>query len=550
MTENDQTGQPEQAEQQPSIWQREPQTPPQPMPPADEPTVQQPIADTPTAQAPTVGLPGAAAESTDTLTTQPSASPSWASPTLESPTPESATPGSERPGSEMHGPATPGVPAPSSAAPASGAPFSGPPASGVPAVTPQTPVMPPYQSPWPPQQPSWQGGAPGPYGPQPTYGMPMPGGPGGPGQPGSGRPGGSGRVGRYIGAGLLALLLAGGGGAIGGLIVHAADSSSIASNSATPASNHPAAPVINRSSLADIVASVKDSVVSIQTQDAEGSGVIISADGFILTNNHVVADAQGNTVQVTFSNGKNVKATIVGTDPKTDLAVVKAQGVSGLSPANFGDSGALQVGDTVLAIGSPLGLQGSVTEGIVSALNRTIDESGNQQQNPLGQQQQQAGTSIAGAIQTDAAINPGNSGGALVNTNGEVVGINTAIATASNTSEGNIGVGFAIPSNKAKEVAQALMKGQKVSHPYLGIGVGDADNNGGASVASVVSGSPADKAGVKQGDVITKAGNTDIHNSDDLLNVVQSSKVGDKLTLTVNRGGSTQTITVTVGESS
>jgi putative serine protease PepD len=408
--------------------------------------------------------------------------------------------------------------------------------------------MPPYQSPWPPQhQPIWQGGAPGPYGPQPTYGMPMPGGPGGPGlggpgQPGSGRPGGSGRVARYVGAGLLALLLAGGGGVVGGLVVHAADSSST-SNSTSPASNHTAAPVINRSSLADIVASVKDSVVSIQTQDAEGSGVIISTDGFILTNNHVVADAQGNTVQVTFSTGKNVKATIVGTDPKTDLAVIRAQGVSGLTQAKFGDSGSLQVGDTVLAIGSPLGLQGSVTEGIVSALNRTIDESGNQQQS-------QSGTSIAGAIQTDAAINPGNSGGALVNTNGEVVGINTAIATASGNSEGNIGVGFAIPSNRAKEVAQALMKGQKVSHPYLGISVGDADNNGGARVASVVSGSPADKAGVKQGDVITKAGNTDIHTSDDLLNVVQGSKVGDKLTLTVTRGGSTQTITVTVGESS
>jgi putative serine protease PepD len=358
-------------------------------------------------------------------------------------------------------------------------------------------------------------------------------------------------VARYVAGGLLALLLAGGGGVIGGLVVHSADSNSATGTSATPASNHAVAPVINRSDVADIVANVKDSVVSIQTQDAEGSGVIISADGFILTNNHVVADAQGNTVQVTFTTGKNVKASIVGTDPKTDLAVVKAQGVSGLSPAKFGDSGSLRVGDTVLAIGSPLGLQGSVTEGIVSALNRTIDESGSQQQNPFGQQQQQqAGTSIAGAIQTDAAINPGNSGGALVNTNGEVVGINTAIATASNSSEGNIGVGFAIPSNKANEVAQALMKGQKVSHPFLGIGVGDADNNGGASVASVTSGSPADKAGLKQGDVITKAGNTDIHNSDDLLNVVQSSHVGDKLTLTVTRGGSTQTITVTVGESS
>jgi putative serine protease PepD len=286
---------------------------------------------------------------------------------------------------------------------------------------------------------------------------------------------------------------------------------------------------------------VKNSVVSIQTQDAEGSGVILTADGYVLTNNHVVADAQGNSVQVTFADGKNVKATIVGTDAKTDLAVVKAQGVSGLTAASFGDSGSLQVGDTVLAIGSPLGLEGSVTEGIVSALNRTIQESGSNQQSQ--------GTNIAGAIQTDAAINPGNSGGALVNTRGEVVGINTAIAT-SNGGDGNIGVGFAIPGNRAKEVAEALMKGQKVSHPFIGISVGNADNNSGASVASVVGGSPAEQAGVKQGDVIVKAGDKDIHNGDELLNVVQTSKVGDKLPLTVSRGGATQTITVTVGESS
>jgi putative serine protease PepD len=308
------------------------------------------------------------------------------------------------------------------------------------------------------------------------------------------------------------------------------------------------APVINRSDVADIVDSVHDSVVSIHTQDAEGSGVILTADGYVLTNNHVVADAQGNTVQVTLADGRSVRANIVGTDPKTDLAVVKAQGLSGLTPAKFGDSGSLRVGDTVLAIGSPLGLEGSVTEGIVSALNRTIQETPDNQQNPFGQQQQQqAGTSIAGAIQTDAAINPGNSGGALVNTNGEVVGINTAIATSSG-SNGNIGVGFAIPGNRANEVAQDLIKGQKVSHPYIGASIGDANNNGGASVASVVSGAPADKAGLKQGDVITKAGSKDIHSGDDLLNVVQTSKVGDKLQLTVNRGGSNQTLTVTIGE--
>jgi putative serine protease PepD len=333
----------------------------------------------------------------------------------------------------------------------------------------------------------------------------------------------------------------------GGLIAHAIDDNGTASSSSTA---HSTAPIIDRSSLASIAAGVKDSVVSIQTQDAEGSGVILSADGYILTNNHVVADATGKTVKVLFDTGKTVDATIVGTDPKTDIAVVKASGVSGLQAAKFGDSSAVQVGDTVLAIGSPLGLDSSVTAGIVSALNRTIQESGNDQQNPNPfNQQQSAGTAIAGAIQTDAAINPGNSGGALVNTAGQVIGINTAIATADNTSSGNVGIGFAIPSNKAKTVADELIKGQKVSHPYIGIGVGDADNNSGATVASVVSGAPADKAGLKQGDVITKANTTDIHNSNDLLNVVQSAKVGDTLRLTVTRGGSTQDITVTVGES-
>jgi putative serine protease PepD len=441
---------------------------------------------------------------------------------------------------------------PTTAVPASGAPSADPvsgatpPSSGVPAVEPHTPVQPPYHQQFPPQQPAWYGA---PYGQasyapnmgQPNYGPGM-------GQPGAAQPSGSGRVGKVIAGGLLALLLAGGGGVVGGLIVHASDTGT-ATSAASPAATHAVAPVINRSDVADIVDHVKDSVVSIKTQDAEGSGVILTADGFVLTNNHVVADAQGNTVQVTLATGQSVQAKIVGTDAKTDLAVVKAQGLSGLTPANFGDSSALRVGDTVLAIGSPLGLEGSVTEGIVSALNRTIQESPDSQQNPFGQQQQQSGTNIAGAIQTDAAINPGNSGGALVNTNGDVVGINTAIAT-SNGGDGNIGVGFAIPGNRAKEVADDLMKGQKVSHPYIGAGIGDADNNGGASVASVVSGSPAEKAGLKQGDTIIKAGAKDIHTGDDLLNVVQTSKVGDKLQLTVKRGGSNQTLTVTVGESS
>jgi putative serine protease PepD len=204
----------------------------------------------------------------------------------------------------------------------------------------------------------------------------------------------------------------------------------------------------------------------------------------------------------------------------------------------------VRVGDTVLAIGSPLGLQGSVTAGIISALHRTISVGGEQQspfEAPTGQ------TTIGDAIQTDAPINPGNSGGALVNTEGKIVGINSAIATGGSSSSGNIGLGFAISANKAKSVAEQIIKGGKVSHPYLGVSVGDAQN-GGALISSVASGSPADKAGLKDGDVVTKVNDRAISGSEDLVGAVQASKVGATMTLTVDRGGSSTTVNVTVGE--
>ena len=350
----------------------------------------------------------------------------------------------------------------------------------------------------------------------------------------------SGRFGRWAAAGVLAVLLACGGGVAGGLIVHQADQDGSSTSATSNSGNsNGSAPTIDRSSLAGIVAAVQPSVVDIKTQSGEGSGVVLTSDGYVLTNNHVVAGANGS-VSVSFSNGRTASARVVGTDPKSDLAVVKANGVSGLTAAKFGDSSSMRVGDAVFAIGSPLGLEGSVTSGIISATNRTIVES--------GEDNGGARNSIAGALQTDAAINPGNSGGALVNLSGEVVGINTAIAT-SGQGQGNIGVGFAIPSNRAKQVADQLIKGGKVSHPYLGLGVSDAPNNGGALVSQVVRGAPADKAGVQQGDVIIKAGGKDIHSGDDLVSVVQASKVGDQLTLTVTRNGSQKTIAVTVGES-
>ncbi|MFD0582346.1 S1C family serine protease [Dactylosporangium darangshiense] len=199
--------------------------------------------------------------------------------------------------------------------------------------------------------------------------------------------------------------------------------------------------------LANVAQAVLPSVVSINTGSAVGSGVIITQDGAILTNNHVVATARGTTVQISFSDGKSAQAQIVGTDETSDLAVVKIVGGGSYTPLAFADSSAVHVGDTVLAVGSPLGLEASVTSGIVSALNRTIDE---------GADNRSAATKIPGAIQTDAAINPGNSGGALVNTSGQLIGINTAIATSGSTA-GSIGVGFAISSNTAKTVAQQLL---------------------------------------------------------------------------------------------
>jgi putative serine protease PepD len=228
---------------------------------------------------------------------------------------------------------------------------------------------------------------------------------------------------------------------------------------ATGLEDHPATTVVatpastqatGGSSLAS-VAAVTPTVVSITVQTAggqvEGSGVILTSDGLIVTNNHVVEDAAGGgRITVQLSDGRTVAANVVGTDPATDLAVVKAQGVSGLKAATLGDSDALEVGDTVLAVGNSLGLEGSVTAGIVSALHRGVDTAG-------------SGGALSDAIQTDASINPGNSGGPLVNAAGQVVGITTANATVSQQSSGSIGVGFAIPSSRVKQVVNQLTGG-------------------------------------------------------------------------------------------
>ncbi|MFC4147091.1 trypsin-like peptidase domain-containing protein [Micromonospora mangrovi] len=464
---------------------------------------------------------------------------------------------------------------PTAAAPAGGPVPADSPAAGT-AATPGTPPADPYapqaatpsappyqgQQPWygGQQQTGWTGGAqqapgypPHGTGPLPQYqgqqpypGQSYPGQPYPPhlaGQPWAHGPAPArpGRAAKFVGAGALVLALMFGSGVAGGALALGLDG-----DSGGVTRTYSAAPVLNSADLPKIAASVQDSIVTIMTDSGEGSGVILSADGYVLTNNHVVASASGDTVKVVFADGKSAQAKIVGTDPKTDLAVVKASGVSGLKAAKFGDSDGMQVGDQVLALGSPLGLQGSVTAGILSARDRTIraGEGGEQQQNS-----QQGASSISGLLQTDAPINPGNSGGALVNTRGEVIGINTAIATAGQGSNGNIGVGFAIPSNKAKDVAQKLQRGEKISHPSLGVSVNAAED-GGALVAAVAPGSAAEKAGLQRGDVITKFGDKPVNDSNDLVGAVQAGKVGDRVEVEYKRNGSTQTATVTLAETS
>jgi putative serine protease PepD len=280
----------------------------------------------------------------------------------------------------------------------------------------------------------------------PAWGAtPPPVGPIGTDSAGGGRP----RWRRRVAAGVAALALVLSSGLAGAYATTRLEDQPTTVTTSVPAATE-TAPATG--SLADVAAAVTPSVVAITVraagQEGEGSGVALTADGAILTNNHVVeAGTPGATITVEFSNGSTAPASVVGTDPATDLAVIQAEGVSGVQPATFGDSDALAVGDTLLAVGSPLGLEGSVTAGIVSALHRTIT---------VGDSYRSAET-IDDAVQTDASINPGNSGGPLVDAAGRVVGITTANASVDGESAGSIGVGFAIPSNQAKQVTVRLL---------------------------------------------------------------------------------------------
>jgi putative serine protease PepD len=286
-----------------------------------------------------------------------------------------------------------------------------------------------------------------------------------------------------------------------------------------------------------------------------GTGIILTSKGEILTNNHVVALAAGGgySITVTFDGGSNAQATIVDRDPTSDLAVIQANGVSNLSAATLGDSSSVQVGQPVVAIGAPLGMSNTVTSGIVSALNRPVipasdDGSSNQNSQPS------TSTTALDAIQTDAAINPGNSGGPLIDMNGNVIGIDSAIASTgsgslSDSESGSIGLGFAIPISQAKPVIQELEQRKVPTHAVLGVTVEDASvtaSHTGATLSTVSSSGAAAKAGLKQGDEVIKIDNQEVDGSDALEAAVHSYRPGTTVSVTYVRAGQTGTANVTL----
>jgi putative serine protease PepD len=306
-------------------------------------------------------------------------------------------------------------------------------------------------------------------------------------------------------------------------------------------------------SVEQVAAKVVPSVVKLETKlgsaVAEGSGIILDSNGLILTNNHVVTlpdegpnGLAGAETIATFHDGRTTSFSIVGADPMSDIAVVRAKDVSGLTPISIGSSANLRVGQSVVAVGSPLGLESTVTSGIISALNRPVSSVGD-----TGNQ-----NTVLDAIQTDAAINPGNSGGALVDMNGDLIGVNSAIATMgdnnSSTETGSIGLGFAIPIDQAKRIADQLIATGKASHASLGVRVSSDENTHGARIVDVMGGGPAASAGLPTGAVITRLDNRVIDSADALVAAVRSRAPGDTITLTYNDpAGGTKTIQVKLG---
>ncbi|MGK5533719.1 S1C family serine protease, partial [Streptomyces sp. URMC 129] len=310
-------------------------------------------------------------------------------------------------------------------------------------------------------------------------------------------------------------------------------------------------------SIAGIADAVLPGVVTLHVSGGgaagTGTGFVLDDDGHILTNAHVVRPAgETGVIEVTFSSGDRARAEVVGQDSGYDLAVVKVSGVSGLSPLPLGNSDAVRVGDPVVAIGAPFDLEGTVTSGIISATERPITAG--------GEEADGSDISYVNALQTDAPINPGNSGGPLVDLGGRVIGVNSAIRTADSGGfeagqSGSVGLGFAIPVNQAKDVAEQLINHGRATHPVIGVTLDTGYPGEGARVGSstgdpaVVPGGPADRAGIEEGDVITEVDGDPVRGSDELIVKIRSHRPGDELSLTVERGGEERSLTVVLGES-
>ena len=417
-------------------------------------------------------------------------------------------------------------------------------------------------NPVPPQSPSYGYGTAGPWTPPQGHAtVPQP--PSYPGYGGHPSPGveaspvatpSTRRAGRVrIGiAGLVAGALIGGGAGAGvtALLDDPAGTSPTSAAAQSVVIQNPETATTATAAAAKAAPSVVTIYVTSGSGSGSGSGVVLTDDGYVLTNNHVVTlDGAGTgTVQVRTSDGKLYDATVVGTDPASDLAVVRLSGASNLTPAGFADSSKVQVGDVAVAIGAPLGLSNTVTDGIISATNRAV---------ATGSTQDDA--TVIDALQTDAAINPGNSGGALVDGSGKVIGINSAIATVaagvpgSQSQSGNIGVGFAIPSNTAQRIAKEIIATGSATRAFLGVSARTASDSPnsevgtGAEVVSVESDSAAGQAGVQVGDVITAVDDRPVTTSTELTAAVRSHAPNDKVRLTVRRGNDTRTAEVTLG---
>jgi putative serine protease PepD len=374
---------------------------------------------------------------------------------------------------------------------------------------------------------------------------------------------------RWVDIVVAAVVAAAVAGGTAGIVVHNNDDNSggTAANSSSSSSANAPAPVQQANGTAPdwavTAAAVEPSVVAITVgstqsgQEAQGSGIILDKSGHVLTNNHVATAVDGGPITVTLTDQRTYKATVVGTDPTTDLAVLKITNPpTDLKPASLGDSGKLAVGQPVMAVGNPLGLADTVTTGIVSALNRPVTTAASDGQ---GADSGSNDSVITNAIQTDAAINPGNSGGALVTASGQVIGINSSIASLSggdafggSSQSGSIGLGFAIPINEAKTISQQIISTGTVKHPFLGVSLEDGSVAQGSAqratavIQSVTSGTPAASAGLRKGDAVIAIDSDPVNGALSLTAEVRERAVGDKVTLTVIRDGKQITVSVTM----